>query len=212
MKRILTINIGDRFDDLECVDIRKEPGKSTEYLMRCVHCGREKWMLSSTVRRKCGTTHKACGRGLKTKCPAFYDRWQAMRTRTNNPNYQHYDCYGGRGISSDAFKYFIDFYDAMYPSFRRLADEIGEENTSLERIDCNEDYTPENCTWIDKHLQQGNQRRTVRFKVIFPDGRIEEHKNARRFAVEHGLNPETVNDCLNGRSKTARGHKFIRLS
>ena len=44
------------------------------YIMKCNKCGRTKEMLSSTIRRKSGTTHKSCGKNLKTKDPIFYQR------------------------------------------------------------------------------------------------------------------------------------------
>lgn len=215
MKKLLEINIGDIFGDLQCVDIliKQLPNgsNSTYYKMRCLKCGREKDMLSSTIRLEKGITHRACGKGLKTLDPIFYNRWQGMRTRTTNPNYEHANCYSGRGIDSEEFKYFIDFYDAMYESFIEKANEIGKNNTSLERINFNKGYTKENCTWIHKNEQQGNTRTVVHFIAIFPDGHSEIHKNVNKFANEHGLDANTILDAMNGRISQHRGYKFIRL-
>lgn len=215
MRKMLEINIGDIFGDLQCIDIliKQNPNgsNSTYYKMKCLKCGREKDMLSSTIRLEKGITHKACGKGLKTADSIFYDRWQGMRTRTTNPNYEHSNCYSERGINSDEFKYFIDFYDAMYEPFIEKSNEIGKNNTSLERIDVNKSYTKENCTWIHKNEQQGNTRTVVNFLVIFPDGHKEIHKNARKFAIEHGLDHNTILDVMNGRSSHHKGYEFIRL-
>lgn len=112
--------INDIIDDMKIIDLTKDKYNRKCYKVKCLKCGREKIMLKSTLTRHSGTTHKSCGKGLKTKSKLFYNRWQAMRTRTNNPNYEHWKDYGGRGIKSDEFEYFIDFYDAMYESFEEL--------------------------------------------------------------------------------------------
>lgn len=207
---LLKIEIGNQYGDLICIDKEKKNG-NYYYLMECMKCHRTKWMKSSTIRLQHGITHKACGKGLKTKCKVFYERWQAMRTRTDNPNYEHYNDYGGRGIKSEEFKYFIDFYDKMYDSFVEKANEIGERNTSLERIDCNKDYCTENCIWIDKHDQPKNQRKTVHFLAIFPNGKIEEWYNCNEFARTYHIDDTSVNDAVNGKIKTYKNIKFKRL-
>lgn len=215
MKQILYINIGDVFDDLECVNILNKniDGKNhTFYKMKCLKCGREKDMLSSTIRIKHGTTHKACGKGLKTESKIFYSRWQAMRTRTNNPNYRCSKDYLERGINSDEFELFIDFYDALYDDFCKLAKEIGEENVSLERVDVNKSYTKENCIWIHKKEQQSNTRKNVRFKVVYPDGKVSEEKvDLRKFALENSLNYSCIRDVYTGRLKEYKGYKIIKI-
>ena len=179
--------------------------------MRCTICGREKYMLGATIARKSGTTHSACGRGIKTDDKRFYSEWCSMRTRTTNPNYEHYDCYGGRGINSDAFEKFIDFYDTMYESYVVACEIYGEHNVSLERINVNGHYCPDNCTWIPLSEQKSNQRKTVKFEIIFPNGVAERHKNIHKFAKNHGLNPSCMGDLVSGRLKTYKGFKARRL-
>ena len=196
MKKILNINIGDEFGDLKCIDIVYKDHEY-QYLMKCKICGREKIMRSSTIRRECGIYHKTgCGKGIKNKNSTFHSRYDAMKTRTNNPNYDHYDRYGGRGINSDAFECFIDFYDTMYDSFKELADKIGENNVSLERINNNGNYSPENCIWIDKKDQQSNTSANIYFSVVFPDNHIENHKSLHGFCLEHNLNYNATIDAM----------------
>lgn len=217
IKPQLTLSIGDTFDDMVCIDIsikRQKSGYTARfYTMQCIKCNRTKEMLSSTIRMHKGTTHKSCGKGLKTQNIRFYNKWQAMRTRTTNPNYEHADCYVNRGINSDEFENFIDFYDTMYESYIELANKIGEKNISLERIDVNKPYSKENCKWIHISEQQGNTRKNVKFKVTFPDGHTEIHKNARKFAKEHNLDPATVMDAMNPNraTKQHKNYKFERL-
>lgn len=182
------------------------------YVMQCMICGRKKEMLSSTIRYKKGITHKLCGKGIKTKDLYFYNRWHAMRTRTENPNYEHAEHYSLKGVDSDEFKYFIDFYDKMYNSYKELADVIGKENVSLERIDVNKGYTSENCMWINKHDQPKNTSRIVTFKATFPDAHEEICRNVNQFAREHNLNSSCIHDVLNHRLNKHKGFKFERVA
>lgn len=213
MKEIQKLNPGDIVDDLQCLGKVKAKKNLYKYRMKCLICGREKDMLSSTIRKHCGTSHKACGKGLKTKDKVFYTRWENMRTRTTNKLYHAAKHYSEKGINSDEFEYFIDFYDAMYDSYKELADKIGPENTSLERIDINKSYTKDNCIWIHKRNQPKNSSKIVHFLVYFPDGRIEEHKNVREFALKYSLDENTILDCMNPKKGTTqhKGYKFKRL-
>ena len=214
MKKMYKYNVGDKVDDLLCTEViipEKGSGKCTLYRMQCMRCGREKLMLGPTIAYRHGTTHAACGKGLKTLDKRFHSEWCAMRTRTTNPNYMFYHCYGGRGISSESFKYFIDFYDTLYKSYVDACKQYGAKNVSLERIDVNGDYTPDNCTWIPLSEQKGNQQKTVKFEVVFPDGHIEQHKNISKFVKLHNLNDSAFRDLIDGKLKTYKGFKGKRL-
>lgn len=210
MKKILNINIGDEFGDYKCTDIVYKDNEY-QYEMQCKICGRKKIMRSSTIRRESGIYHKTgCGKGIKSKDKIFYSRYTAMKTRTNNPNYEHYDRYGGRGINSDAFECFIDFYDSMYDSFKELSDKIGPNNVSLERINSNGNYNEENCIWIDKSLQQSNTSKNIYFTVEFPDGHIESHKSLHKFCIDNNINYSAVIEAMNS-YRPYNGYIFKRL-
>ena len=198
---------------LLCVEKVHNDKYMNEYRMRCTICGREKNMIDHTVFRHSGTTHKACGKGLKTVDPIFYDRWQAMRTRTTNSNYHATDRYKERGIDSEEFKYFIDFYDAMHDSYVEACEEIGDpHNVSLERIDVNKSYTKENCKWIDKHDQPKNTCKTLHFTAVDPDGKVYENcSNLSEFARDHDLDPNTCRDVLIDRISHHKHWKFYRI-
>ncbi len=82
-----------------------------------------------------------------------YAIWASMKARCSNPNNISYHYYGGRGIQvCDRWKTFENF----------LAD-MGEkpDNYSLERVDVNGDYNPQNCIWILRSEQSLNTRRTI---------------------------------------------------
>lgn len=212
MKKIYSYKIGGIVGDLKCIDIQKLPQyQAITYLMKCTKCGREKWMLAPTLARGGGISHSACGKN-KIECdPRFRSIWSAMRSRTTNPNMQHYKDYGGRNISSDYYKYFIDFYDDQYQAFLEAEKIYGKGNASLERINVDKDYCKENIIWIHKKDQPTNQRKTIYFKVIYPDGKIEYARDVRRFAKEHNINETSIRDYMNGKLKTCKGYHFERL-
>lgn len=136
-------HIEDVVDDMKIVDIVKQP-KGTRYLCVCSKCNREKTFEGFRLFNHIGTTHKSCGKGIKQTNFRFYSIWQNMRTRTTNKNSDHFDCYGGRGIKSDQFANFIDFYDLMFDDYVTKTKQYGC-SVSLERIDVDGDYTVDNC-------------------------------------------------------------------
>jgi hypothetical protein len=80
----------------------------------------------------------------------IYRRWKGMRSRCNNPNAVNYERYGGRGIDvCDRWRDFTNFYSDMGEP---------EPGLTIERIDNDGDYTPENCTWVTPKMQMQNTR------------------------------------------------------
>ena len=81
-----------------------------------------------------------------------------MRQRCNDKNCIGYVDYGGRGISV------CDEWNRDFKIFREWAiTHEYNDNLSLERIDVNGNYCPENCKWITKIEQAINKRNTIRF-------------------------------------------------
>ena len=88
----------------------------------------------------------------------LYKIWSGMIRRCYNQKMQNYKYYGGRGVCvcddwrNDENGYF---------NFKKWALENGyKEGLSIERVDYNGNYCPENCTWILQKDQMKNTRRT----------------------------------------------------
>ena len=90
-----------------------------------------------------------------------------MRYRCNNPNAKGYEHYGGRGIKVDPrWDDFGVFKADMYPELIRHVREHGSSRTSLDRVDVNGNYSPENCRWATPEVQMSNRRPYGRANIL----------------------------------------------
>ena len=80
--------------------------------------------------------------------------WANMRSRCNNPNVRSFKNYGARGIKiCERWNKFKSFEVDMMNEY--------EKGLTLERIDNDGNYCPENCIWIKKAEQQLNTTRNI---------------------------------------------------
>lgn len=111
----------------------------------------------------------------------LYSVWCGMKERCNNPNNKRFYCYGGRGISVCAE------WAESFSLFREWALENGyQDGLTIDRIDSNGNYEPNNCRWATRAQQNRNYSRN---HMITYRG---ETKCVADWADEYGINRATI--------------------
>ena len=104
--------------------------------------------LSAEMTKERSTTHGMTGTRL-------YKIWGQMIQRTTNKNDPWYSYYGGRGIVV------CEEWRNSFEPFKAWAVENGyKDNLTLDRRNNEEGYSPENCRWVTRAVQEENTRRT----------------------------------------------------
>lgn len=142
-----------------------------DWYVRCrCSCGTvgEKLLLPlrQGLQRSCGclrsdrTTERNVARKILTHPgdDRLHGIWAGMKRRCYDPKVEYYSRYGGRGIKV------CDAWRESYPAFREWAinHPAYRDGLSIERVDNDGDYEPDNCTWIpraDQALNRSNTRR-----------------------------------------------------
>ena len=181
---------GKRFGKLVVVEKERKVNKTGKSYVwwKCVcDCGNITHAYTSSL-KSCFT--KSCGcwsreRSTKHggKGTRLYTIWIAMKARCKNPRRPEFHHYGGRGISV-CQKWSNDF-----GAFRDWALTHGyTPNLTLDRIDVNGDYCPENCKW-STYIEQGNNKRnTIKISAFGETHTITEWSELRQIpatAIQH---------------------------
>jgi len=111
-----------------------------------------------------------------------YIAWVNMKSRCFNPNTIYFKWYGGRGIT--VCERWLDF--------QNFFEDMGHcpDGMTLDRIDNNGNYTPENCRWATHKTQHNNRRRN---RHITADGRTQ---TLQQWCDELGLSSHCLRDRL----------------
>lgn len=181
--------VGEKFADLTVIGLAgKDKHNRQLWKCKCV-CGNEIDVLPTYLFR--GEV-KSCG-CLRSRKPwrkyengygagsRIYRIWAAMKTRATNPNHPEANSYHNRGID------ICEEWKNSYPAFLNWALQNGyTDDLSIDRIDVNGDYCPENCRWATTKEQSVNRRNTVYWEK---DG---EKIPIFVYCEERGLNYRTV--------------------
>ncbi len=161
---------GQRFGRLTVISISRkvQSGKRERYYWKCrCECGnyhetRSDSLTSGNV-QSCGCLHReqaiknvSLHHSHKKSASRIYRIWQKMKDRCLNENVPCYERYGGRGIT------ICDEWKENFEAFFKWAMANGyDETLTIDRVDNNKGYFPDNCRWTTNKEQSRNRRSNI---------------------------------------------------
>lgn len=145
----------------------------------------------------------------------LYSKWKSMRRRCNNPNDPKYQWYGGKGVKV------CPEWDRPFGGFEMFRDWAlsngYQDDLTIDRIDPNKGYFPENCRWITR--AENTRRAAIKpHKIEWTYYAYSKEKNelviffrTRDFEKCSGVDFRRVSDGCNNPNKTYHGWKFRRI-
>lgn len=161
---------GRRFNRLTVIGFVPTPNPHSYWRCKC-DCGKEVTVLGFCLTnggtKSCGCfnsdIHSEMFKKMLYKHGQAYTRlynvWKGMISRCYNPKTRFYHSYGGRGITV------CDEWKNDVIAFRDWALENGyTEEKTIDRINNDGDYEPNNCRWVDNKTQARNTSKNVYIK------------------------------------------------
>ena len=183
--------IGKKFGRLTVVEFSHSKGYEKYYSCRC-DCGKTKTVLKGNLlngkTKSCGCYQKEMAikaNLLPENRRKLHDIFRHMKSRCYDPKNNRYDRYGGRGIK------ICDEWLNDVESFCDWALLNGyKDGLTIDRIDVNSDYCPQNCRWVTQQEQSLNTTRNV---YISYKG---ETKTLKEWANELGIKNTTLHNRI----------------
>ncbi len=161
------------------VFVEKDLSDNRKYICICPKCGRKFSMFAPSYYS--GRNSCKCEEERHKDNKRLLGVYANIKTRCYNKRSSAYKDYGARGIKMcDEWKNNID-------SFIEWAKKTGYDKNApygectIDRIDVNKDYCPENCRWVNRTIQNNNKRSNV---IVFG-------LSLKRFCKLNGLNYKT---------------------
>lgn len=177
--------IGKKFGMLTVIKREQRENKKNSYWVCACDCGGRKSVRRQHLLRgdvaSCGCLAAKVSSAVHKKHGIEYTKscrvWRNMIGRCYSKNVDSYRFYGARGIR--VCKRWRESIEAFYA-------DMGEcpEGMSIERIDTNGNYCPENCTWATNEEQANNKRNIALFN--YKKERLSIAQLARKTGINHG--------------------------
>lgn len=162
---------GQKFGKLTVIErTYNSKHKAAQWRCKC-ECGNEVIVSSNNLRtghtKSCGCSRKETNskrfKEIYTKHgqadTRLYVVWSGIKKRIHNENDSHYQYYGGRGIT------ICEEWDNDFACFYKWAMENGYNpnapygECTIDRINPNGNYEPNNCRWVNLNVQAKNKRK-----------------------------------------------------